>query len=282
MQNELELIEQHKVFDGSQRRYRHYSSTLGCAMTFSLFVPNQSRWPAPPLLWWLSGLTCNDENFTTKAGAQRIAARLGMAIVMPDTSPRGEAVADVGQWDLGQGAGFYLNATQQPWAEHYRMYDYICDELSQLLSNKLGFNGAQAISGHSMGGHGALMIALRNSQRFCSVSAFSPIVNPMDVPWGQNAFQTYLGEDRQSWQQWDSCELLKNYQGKPIPMLVDQGDNDSFLGEQLQPERLVQVAADRNYPLTLRMQQGYDHSYYFIASFIEQHLEFHMKHLQQA
>lgn len=282
MQNELELIEQHKVFDGNQRRYRHHSSTLGCAMTFSLFIPDSSRWPSPPLLWWLSGLTCNDENFTTKAGAQRIAARLGIAIVMPDTSPRGEAVADVSQWDLGQGAGFYLNATQQPWAEHYRMYDYLRDELAHLLSSKLGFNGPQSISGHSMGGHGALVMALRNPERFCSVSAFSPIVNPTAVPWGQNAFQTYLGEDRQSWQQWDTCELLKSYQGKVIPMLVDQGDNDSFLGEQLQPERLAQVAADIDYPLTLRMQQGYDHSYYFIASFIEQHLEFHMKHLQQA
>ncbi|MCD1126847.1 S-formylglutathione hydrolase [Jinshanibacter sp. LJY008] len=280
MQNELELIEQHKVFDGNQRRYRHYSSTLGCAMTFSLFVPDPSRWPSPPLLWWLSGLTCNDENLTTKAGAQRIAARLGMAIIMPDTSPRGEAVADVSQWDLGQGAGFYLNASQQPWAEHYRMYDYLRDELPQILSSQLGFNGLQAISGHSMGGHGALVMALRNPERFCSVSAFSPIVNPTEVPWGQNAFQAYLGEDRQNWLQWDSCELLKNYQGKMIPMLVDQGDNDSFLGKQLQPERLTRIAAGNNYPLTLRMQQGYDHSYYFIASFIEQHLEFHMKYLQ--
>ncbi|AKJ42334.1 S-formylglutathione hydrolase yeiG [Pragia fontium] len=282
MPHELTLLEQHKVFDGCQYRYRHYSTTLNCEMTFSLFLPNKKKFSSPPLLWWLSGLTCNDENFTTKAGAQQAAARLGMAIIMPDTSPRGPEVADVKEWDLGQGAGFYLNATQTPWAAHYRMYDYLNEELYSLVQVSLGFTGPHAIAGHSMGGHGALVMALKNPHKFRSVSAFAPIVNPMDVPWGQNAFQAYLGNNRDLWSEWDACKLMADYQGTALPVLIDQGDEDPFLQQQLQPEKLVEIAEKVNYPLTLRVQPGYDHSYYFIASFIEEHLTFHQQYLLNA
>lgn len=275
----MEKIEEHRCFGGLQQRWRHDATLLNCSMTFSVFLPPAHSAP-PPVLWWLSGLTCNDENFATKAGAQRMAAELGIALIMPDTSPRGKDIADDSRWSLGQGAGFYLNATQQPWAAHYRMYDYLCDELPTLIANTFSFSDKNAIFGHSMGGHGALIMALKNPGRFCSVSAFAPVVNPCEVPWGQTAFSAYLGTDAQCWRAWDSCELLANAADEAkLPILIDQGDRDTFLGEQLQPERLRDVAHARGWPLELRLQHGYDHSYYFIESFIDDHLRFHAGHL---
>lgn len=276
----MELLEEHRCFEGRQQRWRHDSTTLNCAMTFSIFLPPTNGKAKPPVLYWLSGLTCNDENFTTKAGAQRVAAELGIALVMPDTSPRGHDVADDAGYDLGKGAGFYLNATQQPWASHYRMYDYIRDELPALIAAEFDVGDRCAISGHSMGGHGALIMALKNPGMFTSVSAFAPIVNPTQVPWGQKAFSHYLGEDTDKWQEWDSCALMQASQpGDAIPTLIDQGDADQFLANQLQPAVLAEVARQKAWPLTLRIQPGHDHSYYFIASYIEDHLRFHAEHL---
>ena len=273
----MELLEEHRCFEGRQQRWRHDSTTLNCAMTFSIFLPPADNLP---VLFWLSGLTCNDENFTTKAGAQRIAAELGIALVMPDTSPRGDDVADDAGYDLGKGAGFYLNATKQPWASHYRMYDYIRDELPALIQAEFAVNDRCAISGHSMGGHGALIMALKNPGKYTSVSAFAPIVNPTQVPWGQKAFTHYLGKDETKWQEWDSCALmLASDSANAIPMLIDQGDADQFLAGQLQPAVLAEAARQKDWPLTLRIQPGYDHSYYFMASFIEDHLRFHAAHL---
>ncbi|AMH08621.1 S-formylglutathione hydrolase [Klebsiella aerogenes] len=276
----MELLEEHRCYEGRQQRWRHHSSTLNCAMTFSIFLPPATETAPPPVLYWLSGLTCNDENFTTKAGAQRVAAELGIALVMPDTSPRGDDVADDAGYDLGKGAGFYLNATQAPWAAHFRMYDYLRDELPQLINNQFQVADRCAISGHSMGGHGALIMALKNPGRFTSVSAFAPIVNPCKVPWGQKAFSAYLGDDEATWQEWDSCALMQASQaGDAIPTLIDQGDADQFLGTQLQPAVLAEAARQKQWPLSLRIQPGYDHSYYFIATFIEDHLRFHAEHL---
>lgn len=273
----MELLEEHRCFEGRQQRWRHDSTTLNCAMTFSIFLPPTEN---PPVLFWLSGLTCNDENFTTKAGAQRIAAELGIALVMPDTSPRGDDVADDAGYDLGKGAGFYLNATEQPWASHYRMYDYIRDELPALIKAEFTVSDRCAISGHSMGGHGALIMALKNPGKYASVSAFAPIVNPTQVPWGQKAFTNYLGKDEAKWQEWDSCALmLASDSASAIPMLIDQGDADQFLAGQLQPAVLAEAARQKDWPLTLRIQPGFDHSYYFMASFIEDHLRFHAEHL---
>lgn len=276
----MELLEEHRCFEGRQQRWRHDSTTLNCAMTFSIFLPPTIGKAKPPVLYWLSGLTCNDENFTTKAGAQRVAAELGIVLVMPDTSPRGEDVADDAGYDLGKGAGFYLNASQQPWASHYRMYDYLRDELPALIAAEFEVGDRCAISGHSMGGHGALIMALKNPGMFSSVSAFAPIVNPTQVPWGQKAFSHYLGEDADTWQEWDSCALMQASQpGDAIPTLIDQGDADQFLANQLQPAVLAEVARQKAWPLTLRIQPGHDHSYYFIASYIEDHLRFHAEHL---
>ncbi|HCQ8173555.1 TPA: S-formylglutathione hydrolase [Escherichia coli] len=276
----MEMLEEHRCFEGWQQRWRHDSSTLNCPMTFSIFLPPPRDHTPPPVLYWLSGLTCNDENFTTKAGAQRVAAELGIVLVMPDTSPRGEQVANDDGYDLGQGAGFYLNATQPPWATHYRMYDYRRDELPALIQSQFNVSDRCAISGHSMGGHGALIMALKNPGKYTSVSAFAPIVNPCSVPWGIKAFSTYLGEDKNAWLEWDSCALMyaSNAQDA-IPTLIDQGDNDQFLADQLQPAVLAEAARQKAWPMTLRIQPGYDHSYYFIASFIEDHLRFHAQYL---
>ncbi|QPE45829.1 S-formylglutathione hydrolase [Escherichia coli O9:H10] len=276
----MEMLEEHRCFEGWQQRWRHDSSTLNCPMTFSIFLPPPRDHTPPPVLYWLSGLTCNDENFTTKAGAQRVAAELGIVLVMPDTSPRGEKVANDDGYDLGQGAGFYLNATQPPWARHYRMYDYLRDELPALVQSQFNVSDRCAISGHSMGGHGALIMALKNPGKYTSVSAFAPIVNPCSVPWGIKAFSSYLGEDKNAWLEWDSCALMyaSNAQDA-IPTLIDQGDNDQFLADQLQPAVLAEAARQKAWPMTLRIQPGYDHSYYFIASFIEDHLRFHAQYL---
>jgi S-formylglutathione hydrolase len=276
----IESISSTKAFGGWHKQYSHHSSTLNCAMRFAIYLPPQAESQPVPVLYWLSGLTCTDENFMQKAGAQRIAAELGMAIVAPDTSPRGEGVADDpdGAYDFGLGAGFYLNATKPPFSQHYRMYDYVVNELPALIEAHFPVTEQRSISGHSMGGHGALTIALKNPHRYNSLSAFSPICHPMDCPWGIKAFRGYLGDDQQQWQQYDSSELMAKSQ-QFVPALVDQGSKDNFLDEQLKPQIFVQAAKNKGYPLELRMQPGYDHSYYFIATFIEDHLRFHAKHL---
>jgi len=273
----MELVAENRSFGGRHRRYRHRSEVLDCDMTFAIYLPPQVDAGArPPVLYWLSGLTCTDENFMQKAGAQRLAAELGIAIVAPDTSPRGAGVPGDpdGAWDFGLGAGFYLNATEAPWAAHYRMYDYVVQELPALVEANFPVSNQRGISGHSMGGHGALVCALKNPRRYRSVSAFAPISNPTQCPWGEKAFARYLGEDRERWREWDASLLLANAKEK-LPILVDQGDADSFLATQLKPETLQAAAAAAGHPLTLRMQSGYDHSYYFIASFIDDHLRHH-------
>ncbi|GAA5315348.1 MAG: S-formylglutathione hydrolase [Candidatus Pelagadaptatus aseana] len=232
------------------------------------------------MIYWLSGLTCTDENFVTKAGAQQFAEAAGVAIVAPDTSPRGEAVPDdpEGAYDFGLGAGFYVDATEAPWQHHYQMYSYVVEELPGLLGS-LPINPAQAsIMGHSMGGHGALTIALKNPQAYQSVSAFSPICSPLQCPWGEKALGNYLGADRERWKAYDACELLARAE-KTLPLLVDQGDADNFLTEQLKTELLVQAGQATGYDMQVRMQPGYDHSYFFIASFIEDHIRFHASYL---
>lgn len=241
MNTSLELLEEHRMFGGWQQRYRHAASSLNCNMTFSIYLPPPRDDNPPPVLYWLSGLTCNDENFTLKAGAQRIAAELGLVLVMPDTSPRGDDVPNDDGYDLGQGAGFYLNATQAPWSEHFHMYDYVSQELPALIRQHFSVSDRQSISGHSMGGHGALMLALRNPQQYRSVSAFAPIVNPCQVPWGRKAFSAYLGADESQWLQYDSCHLL-THAPTQLPILVDQGDGDQFLADQLQPAKLAELA----------------------------------------
>ena len=274
----MQNIERHACFGRTQEVWSHRSDTLGCDMRFAVYLPPQADERPVPVLYWLSGLTCSEQNFITKAGAQQFAARHGIAIVAPDTSPRGNGVPDDEAYDLGQGAGFYLNATQSPWARHYRMYDYVVDELPALVEAHFPVDAARAISGHSMGGHGALTIALRNPGRYRSVSAFSPIVAPSQVPWGEKAFTAYLGEDRDAWKHWDAVELVKAA-AERLPLLVDQGDADEFLETQLQPWRLQAACAAAGHPLALRMQPGYDHSYYFIASFIGEHVAHHARAL---
>lgn len=269
---------QNRSFGGWHKQYTHTSAVLACDMRFAIYLPPQAATEAVPVVYWLSGLTCTDENFMQKAGAHRMAAKLGIAIVAPDTSPRGEGVANDDAYDLGQGAGFYLNATQQPWAKHYQMEDYILKELPELVEAVFPVTNKRAVSGHSMGGHGALTLALKNPEMFTSVSAFSPIVNPVNVPWGEKAFTAYLGDNRETWKAYDSCELIRQAQVH-LPMLIDQGTGDNFLAEQLKPESLVAAAKEVGYPIELRMQEGYDHSYYFIASFIEEHLKFHSQYL---
>ena len=277
----IEEISSNKMFGGVQKHFQHHAESVKCQMRFAIYLPECASESSPvPVLYWLSGLTCTDENFVQKAGAQRIAEALGIAIVCPDTSPRGDNVADDENqsYDLGLGAGFYVNATEQPWSEHYKMYDYIVDELPKLIEENFPVSNKKSISGHSMGGHGALTIALKNPDKYCSVSAFSPIANPVNCPWGQKAFNAYLGSDEQLWQQHDAS-LLMAASKKHVPALVDQGLADNFLEEQLHPESLISAASENNYPLTLNQHDGYDHSYFFIASFIESHLRFHAKYL---
>lgn len=276
----MDCISTNLCFGGQQLRYRHASNTLDCDMTFSVFLPPQAEAGKVPVVYWLSGLTCTDENFVTKAGAQRYAAELGVAVVAPDTSPRGDGVPDDpdGAYDFGLGAGFYVNATQEPWRRHYRMYDYVVDELPALIASELPIDAARVgLSGHSMGGHGALTIALKNPDRFSSVTAFAPICSPMNCPWGEKALGGYLGANRDDWREYDATALVQTAKER-LPVLVDQGEADEFLTEQLQTERLKQVCTEANYPMTIRMQSGYDHSYFFIASFIGEHLAFHAEH----
>lgn len=275
----MERIEQHTCFGGQQEVWSHASTVLDCTMRFAIYLPPQVQAGPCPVLYWLSGLTCNEQNFVTKAGAQRYAAEQGLILVAPDTSPRGSAVADDPQsYDLGQGAGFYLNATQAPWAAHYQMFDYVVHELPALIEARFPASGARAISGHSMGGHGALVCALKNPGHYRSVSAFSPIVAPSQVPWGEKALGAYLGADRSNWSAWDACALLPSATER-LPLLIDQGEADDFLAVQLQPQRLQQACDQAGHPLQLRMRAGYDHSYYFIASFMGEHIAHHAKAL---
>jgi S-formylglutathione hydrolase len=276
-----EQIGTNQSFGGQQLRYKHQSAVLNCEMTFSIYLPPQAQKGPVPVLYWLSGLTCNDENFVHKAGAQQYAAEQGIAIVCPDTSPRGDGVADDpdGAYDMGLGAGFYVNATQQPWAEHYQMYSYILDELPQLINKEFPVDGERiSISGHSMGGHGALTIALKNPQRFKSVSAFAPICSPLNCPWGDKVLSNYLGDDRHTWKHYDAVELIKQAQ-QHLPVLVDQGTADNFLTEQLKTELLVSAGQVADFPIQIRMQPDYDHSYFFIATFIAEHIKFHTRAL---
>lgn len=275
----LENIDQNRCFGGWHKRFQHHSEVTNCTMTFAVYLPPQfENRPDLPVWYWLSGLTCTDANFMQKAGAQRIAAELGIIIVAPDTSPRGDDVPDHEAYDLGQGAGFYVNATQKPWNTHFQMYDYVVHELPELVRRELQVGDQQAISGHSMGGHGALSMALKNPDRYRCATAFSPIANPVDCPWGEKAFSAYLGDDRASWKAYDSCELLAEVAHQDVPILVSQGLDDAFLQEQLHVQRLKAAAASNGYPLKLEEHAGYDHSYFFIASFIEQHARFVAQH----
>ncbi|MCV2884851.1 S-formylglutathione hydrolase [Aestuariibacter sp. AA17] len=272
---QLENIAQNKVHDGWHKRYRHAASSTQCPMTFAIYLPPQASKDTPvPVVYWLSGLTCTDENFMQKAGAFKRAAELGIAIVAPDTSPRGEDVADDKDYDLGQGAGFYVNATQAPWNKHYNMYDYVVNELPELIETHFPVTQQRALAGHSMGGHGALVIGLTASERYSSVSAFSPIANPIACPWGQKAFSAYLGGAEEDWYQYDAVRLLSRA-SDILPMRIDQGLSDPFLDEQLGIEKLERALAPFNHKATVHRHAGYDHSYFFISSFIDAHLTFH-------
>ena len=274
----IENVSVNKSCGGWHKQYSHHSAVLNCKMRFAIYLPPQAiNGKKVPVVYWLSGLTCTDENFMQKSGVQKIAAELGIAIVAPDTSPRGEGVANDDGYDLGQGAGFYVNATQPPWNEHYQMYDYVVNELPTLIESTFPVSEKRAISGHSMGGHGALTIAMLNPERYSSMSAFSPICNPVNCPWGQKAFTAYLGKNKDNWINHDASELMKKAQ-QFIPARVDQGGADDFLVEQLKPEALEAASKMQNYPLELHVHEGYDHSYYFIASFIEEHIRFHASH----
>jgi len=272
-----------KIFGGQQLQYQHRSDVLNCEMQFSIFLPPQAEEQKVPVLYWLSGLTCTDQNFVTKAGAQKYAAEHGMAIVCPDTSPRGGDVPDDTEeaWDFGHGAGFYVNATQEPWVRHYQMYDYVLHELPALVNAHFDVDAERvSLSGHSMGGHGALTIALKHPERFKSVSAFSPIVSPMNCAWGEKALGHYLGDHHEGWQQYDACALVKKSKVQ-LPVLVDQGTEDNFLEEQLKTPLLIEASKQSAYPMNIRYQEGYDHSYFFIASFIGEHIAFHAQHMNE-
>ena len=276
----METTKTHAVHGGTLRYLKHDSATTGTPMTLSVFVP-AGEGPFPVLIW-LSGLTCTEDNFTTKAGAYAAAAAHGVIIVAPDTSPRGEGVADDPAYDLGQGAGFYVDATEAPWAPHFRMETWVVGELIGLIDAEFPTTKTRAISGHSMGGHGALTLALRHPHLFRSVSAFAPICSPTRCPWGEKAFTAYLGEDRALWEAHDATRLIEGGVGEGCfdDILIDQGDADPFLVEQLKPELLVAAGAAAGQAITLRMQPGYDHSYFFMASFIADHVAFHAKRLK--
>jgi S-formylglutathione hydrolase len=276
----MKLISEQKCFGGVQGVYEHPSAECGCPMRLAVFIPPQAERGPLPVVTFLSGLTCTEENFTVKAGAQRVAAELGLILIAPDTSPRGDDVADAqGEYDMGKGAGFYLDATEQPWSRHYRMYSYITRELPDLVAASFPADPERrGIFGHSMGGHGALTIHLKHPGLYRTVSAFSPIVAPMQVPWGRKAFLNYLGEDRQHWTAYDATELVTK-QPSGAEILIDQGGEDGFLAEQLRPELFKEACERAGQPLTLRMQPGYDHSYFFIATFVEDHLRWHAERL---
>ncbi|STX28826.1 S-formylglutathione hydrolase [Legionella beliardensis] len=279
----VQLVEEHCCFGGTQRVYAHQSIATQCNMRFGLFLPPQTNKHKLPVLYWLSGLTCNEQNFITKAGAQRLAVELGLILVVPDTSPRGVNLpGDDTDYDFGVGAGFYLDATQAPWSNYYRMATYIQEELPALVQELVPVDKAACgIFGHSMGGHGALTLALKNPQQYRSVSAFAPICAPSQCPWGEKAFTGYLGDNKAIWKDYDACELIVARGWPNHSILIDQGTRDPFLQEQLKPDLFKDACKQAGIELTLRMQPGYDHSYYFIASFIDDHLRFHARQLKE-
>lgn len=277
----LEIVSRNAAHGGVQGVYKHASKATGTEMTFAVFLPPQADKGPCPAVWYLSGLTCTHANVMEKGEYRRKAAELGLIVVCPDTSPRGEGVANDEAYDLGQGAGFYLDATREPWSKHFRMESYIRDELFRLVGQHFPVkDGAHGIFGHSMGGHGALTLALKNPDQYRSCSAFAPIVAPSQVPWGKKAFPAYIGENEADWRRYDACALIED--GARFPeLLVDQGDADDFLEEQLQPHRLEAACGRADIPLILRMQPGYDHSYYFISTFMDDHLSWHAKRLSR-
>jgi S-formylglutathione hydrolase len=275
----LELVEEHRCFDGLQRIYKHDSESIGLPMRFSVFLPKEAMSRRVPALFFLAGLTCTHETFVLKSGAQRFAAEHGIALIAPDTSPRGADIAgETEAWDFGVGAGFYLDATREPWSQRYRMYSYVTQDLLNAVTSELPVSRERlGIFGHSMGGHGALVLALRNPSLFKSVSAFAPIVAPSQCPWGVKAFSGYLGDDRDTWKQYDACELIKRADTSRLVggILIDQGISDQFLAEQLHPHLLEQAASDACVKVTVRRHEGYDHGYFFISTFIEDHIRHH-------
>lgn len=275
----MKRLEHRKCFGGWQDVHQHESKTLKCLMNFAIYLPESSGGKKLPVLYWLSGLTCNEQNFITKAGAQRYANEHDVILVAPDTSPRGEGVANDEAYDLGMGAGFYVNATQEPWVKNFQMYDYIVHELPALIEANFPVTNKRGIFGHSMGGHGALMIGLKNPDRYQSISAFSPIVAPTQVPWGQKAFTAYLGQNSETWKAYDTVELMARAT-KKVPLLIDQGLGDEFLNTQLKPELLKNACEKTGHPLTLNLREGYDHSYYFISSFMGEHIKHHAQALK--
>jgi len=278
---DLETLSEHPSFGGTVGFYRHAATTTGCDMQFSVYRPPQADAGPVPVVTWLSGLTCNEETFMIKSGAQRVAAELGVMLLNPDTSPRGDGVPDDPDeaYDFGLGAGFYLNATQSPWDRHYHMYDYVTQELPALFfANFAGDKQRQGITGHSMGGHGALTIGLKNPDVYTSISAFAPIAHPSVCPWGEKAFGHYLGDDRDAWARYDATELLKGLESKPANrILIDQGMGDEFLAEQLYPDDFEAACRSAHIDLELRRHEGYDHGYYFITTFMEDHLRHHAR-----
>ncbi|CAH1244389.1 ESD [Branchiostoma lanceolatum] len=272
-----------KMFGGFQKVFSHESTQLKCKMNFGVYLPPQAESGKCPVLYWLSGLTCTEQNFVTKACAQRAAAEHGIIIIAPDTSPRGCNIeGEEDGWDFGTGAGFYVNATEDKWKTNYRMYSYVTEELPSVVNNSFPVDSdRQSVFGHSMGGHGALICYLKNPGKYRSVSAFAPICNPISCPWGQKAFSGYLGSNKDTWKEYDASELVKKYQGPPVDILIDQGTADSFLpAGQLLPDNFVAACTESKVPVVLRMQEGYDHSYYFMASFMDDHIKHHAKHLK--
>ncbi|WP_404784046.1 S-formylglutathione hydrolase [Altericista sp. CCNU0014] len=278
---QLKILKQHAIFDGTLSFCSHFSAVCHCPMNFSIYVPQQASQTPLPVLYFLAGLTCTEENFMAKAGAQRYAAELGLILVAPDTSPRNTGIPGEGaDWDFGAGAGFYVDATESPWNKHYRTYSYVVEELPTLISEYFPADVArQGIFGHSMGGHGALVCGLRNGDRYRSISAFAPIAAPSQCPWGQKALMGYLGADRTAWDLYDATAIVSTLPADSRPILIDQGMSDPFLSEQLRPELFVKACRATKRDLTYREHSHYDHSYYFIATFIEDHIQFHARHL---
>lgn len=279
---DLKILEIHTSFGGKQIKYQHTSKILKCEMIFSLFLPeSKSETETVPLIWWLAGLTCTDDNFSQKGAFQKYASEQNVAFIMPDTSPRGN-IADSDDWDLGQGASFYINATLEPWKENFQMYDYLTKELPEIVYTLIpNFSGKESIMGHSMGGHGALVIGLRNPSRFVSISAFAPISNPSNVPWGEKAFSSYLGNDKSVWQEWDATEIIKKSTENNVPILITQGTDDNFYELQLNEEAFLAAAKNVARDVIYKREIGYDHSYFTIATFIESHLKFHLRELKK-
>jgi S-formylglutathione hydrolase len=278
----IEVISRHFCHGGDLGYFKHRAATTDCDMRFAVFTPPQVSNGPVPVVYYLAGLTCNEETFVIKAGALQHAARLGLMLVAPDTSPRVELPGDRESWDFGIAAGFYLDATQAPWSRHYRMYSYVVNELPSVVSSSFRADRSRSgIMGHSMGGHGALTIALKNPAKYRSVSAFAPISAPTQVPWGHKAFTGYLGADRTNWAEYDACELLKSGRRFPDTILVDQGTSDKFLKEQLRPELLVEACGAATQLLDLRTRPGYDHGYFFIQTFIAEHMEWHAARLSK-